>query len=98
MVFAKLGMVKVMGHPRGAAFVKLSRGEDAEKCVEVREGCFKDHDKMILNLGVPGNRKFRIMMAQPGDGRGGAEAKEEGEGAQRQNYQRMYIQTCFTIT
>ena len=53
---------------------------------------------MILNLAVPGNRKFRIMMAQPGDGRGGAEAKEEGEEAQRQNYQRMYIQTCFTIT
>ena len=66
--------------------------------MEVREGCFKDHDKMILDLSVPDNRKFRIMMAQPGDGRGGAEAKEEGEGAQRQNYQRMYIQTCFTIT
>ena len=49
MVFAKLGMDKVMGHPRGAGFVKFSRGEDAEKCVEVREGCFKDHDKMILN-------------------------------------------------
>ena len=84
MVFAKLGMDKVMGHPRGAGFVKFSRGEDAEKCVEVREGCFKDHDKMILDLSVPDNRKFRIMMAQPGVGRGGEEAEEEGEGAQRQ--------------
>ena len=37
---------------------------------------------MIWDLGVPDNRKFRIMMAQPGDGRVGAE--EEGEGAQRQ--------------
>ena len=78
MVFAKFGMDKVMGHPRGAGFVKFSRGEDAEKCMEVREGCLKDHDKMILNLGVHGNRKFRIMMAQPGDGRGGAEAKRRG--------------------
>ena len=59
-------------------------GEDAEKCVEVREGCFKDHDKIILDLGVPENRQFRIMMARPGDGRGGGEAVEEGEGAQRQ--------------
>ena len=72
MVFAKLGMDKVMGHPRGAGFVNFSRGEDAEKCVEVREGCFKDHDKMILDLGVPD------MMAKPGDGRGGSEAEEEG--------------------
>ena len=53
MVFATLGMDKVMGHPRGSGFVKFSRGEDAEKCVKVREGCFKDHDQMILDLGVP---------------------------------------------
>ena len=35
VVFAKLVMDKVMGHPRGTGFVKFRRREDAEKCVEV---------------------------------------------------------------
>ena len=63
-MFATLGMDKVMGHPRGSGYVKFSRGYDAEKCVEVREGCYKDYDKMILNLGDVNLTK--------GDGRGGA--------------------------
>jgi hypothetical protein len=75
VVFATLGMDKVMGQPRGSGFVKFIRGEDAEKCVEVSEGCFKDYDKMILDLGDKRIRKFKIVMAQPGDGRRGAEAE-----------------------
>ena len=35
VLFAKLVMDKVMGHPRGSAFVKFKRREDAQKCVEV---------------------------------------------------------------
>jgi len=55
VVFAKLVMDKVMGHPRGTGFVKFRRREDAEKCVEVGEG----EDGVYLD-----NRKLGIMMAQ----------------------------------
>jgi len=55
VVFAKLVMDKVMGHPRGTAFVKFRTREDAEKCVEVGDGA----DGVYLD-----NRKLIIMMAQ----------------------------------
>merc|ERR1719233_1013089 len=55
VVFAKLVMDKVMGHPRGTAFVKFRKREFAEKCVEVGEG----DDGVYLD-----NRKLTIMMAQ----------------------------------
>jgi len=55
VVFAKLVMDKVMGHPRGTGFVKFRRREDAEKCVEVGDG----EDGVYLD-----NRKLKIMMAQ----------------------------------
>lgn len=55
VVFAKLVMDKVMGHPRGTGFVKFRTREDAEKCVEVGEG----EDGVYLD-----NRKLNIMMAQ----------------------------------
>jgi len=55
VVFAKLVMDKVMGHPRGTAFVKFKKREFAEKCVEVGEG----DDGVYLD-----NRKLTIMMAQ----------------------------------
>jgi len=55
VVFARLVMDKVMGHPRGTGFVKFRRREDAEKCVEIGEG----EDGVYLD-----NRKLGIMMAQ----------------------------------
>jgi len=55
VVFAKLVMDKVMGHPRGTGFVKFKRREDAEKCVEVGEG----DDGVYLD-----NRRLGIMIAQ----------------------------------
>jgi len=55
VVFAKLVMDKVMGHPRGTAFVKFKKKEFAEKCVEVGDG----EDGVYLD-----NRKLTIMMAQ----------------------------------
>eukprot|EP00092_Neocalanus_flemingeri_P030909 GFUD01033566.1.p1 GENE.GFUD01033566.1~~GFUD01033566.1.p1 ORF type:complete len:687 (+),score=279.62 GFUD01033566.1:75-2135(+) len=55
VMFAKLVMDKVMGHPRGTAFVKFRTRENAEKCVEVGEG----EDGVYLD-----NRKLGIMMAQ----------------------------------
>lgn len=55
VLFAKLVMDKVMGHPRGSAFVKFKRREDAQKCVEVGEG----EDGIYLD-----NRRLNVVIAQ----------------------------------
>merc|ERR1719449_141977 len=55
VVFAKLVMDKVMGHPRGTAFVKFKKKEFAEKCVEVGDG----EDGIFLN-----NRQLNVLMAK----------------------------------
>merc|ERR1719471_2543325 len=55
IVFAKLVMDKQMGRPRGTAFVKFKRREDAEKCVEIAEGA----DGVFLD-----NRQLNILLAK----------------------------------
>merc|ERR1719300_1559325 len=55
VVFAKLVMDKVMGHPRGTGFVKFKKKEDAAKCVEVGEG----EDGIYLD-----NRQLNIVIAK----------------------------------
>ena len=55
VVFAKLVMDKVMGHPRGTGFVKFKKREDAEKCCEVAGG----EDGLFLD-----NRQLFVMMAK----------------------------------
>merc|ERR1719418_109098 len=44
-----------MGHPRGTAFVKFKKREDAEKCVEIADGS----DGVFLD-----NRQLNIVMAK----------------------------------
>lgn len=65
VIFAKLVMDKEMGHPRGTAFVKFRRKEDAAKCIheaspEGDHGIFLD------------NRRLGVLMAQ-----GKAEVEEK---------------------